>query len=116
MPWADRLMCEYGRVHTHPFNIACHLVGIPVITAGVLLILLWIQPGVGLACVVGGFAVTFTGHVREGSRPALATRAWYSPLAGPLWWGRQVVALARTARPWVPPAAPSAPSRERRQG
>ena len=113
MNWAERLTVEYARVHTHPFNIACHLVGIPVITTGCFLILLWVHPLAGLVCIAGGFAFNFAGHHREGSVPAFATRAWYSPLAGPFWWGRQIFTLARTGRPWSPPAPQAAPPRER---
>lgn len=39
-PMADWI-AEYARIHRHPVNLACHTVGVPTVTLGILLLLLW---------------------------------------------------------------------------
>ncbi len=98
--WTDRLVQDFASRHRQPFNIVCHLVGMPVIAAGMCLILFWVDPLAGLFCMGGGFTVTFTGHLTEGSPPVLATPAWYASLGAPFWWGRHLISVALTGRLW----------------
>ena len=66
-------IAEYAESHQHPINRACHLIGIPLITASMplaLLIFLWpnFWP-VPLVMFVTGWALQFLGHAIEGKPP-----------------------------------------------
>jgi uncharacterized membrane protein YGL010W len=80
-----RLLREYKAAHAHPYNQACHKVGIPMILAS-------LPVGatiVGLPLATGlfttGWAFQFAGHYFEGNDPAFFGDR-RNLLVGVLWW------------------------------
>ena len=90
-------MGQYDHEHSNPWNKALHSVGIPVIFAGiVLLILTWWK--LGLALFVSGWVLLFLGHRIEGNKPAFFQGPVYF-LVGPLWVAKEIKdALLRRGR------------------
>jgi len=83
--WID----QYERSHKHPFNRACHKVGIPVIALSVAAApVLLVKPKwwrVPAAMFVGGWALQFLGHAIEG-RPPEFLRDPRFLFVGLRWW------------------------------
>jgi uncharacterized membrane protein YGL010W len=88
MPTLDDYMARYEHEHTRTANKVLHGVGIPVIFAGLILLLLtWWQWG--LVLFVAGWAMLFLGHRIEGNNPAFFQGPVYF-LVGPLWVLKEV--------------------------
>jgi hypothetical protein len=71
-PWnrpLRRFLWEWRRRHRHPFNVAIHLVGIPVAFLGIywLLALPWADWYWGVGALVLGYVLQFIGHIVEGN-------------------------------------------------
>ena len=101
MPTLNDYLARYDHEHTSPWNKLLHAVGIPVIFAGVFLLLFrfwW----AGLAAFVGGWAMLFLGHRIEGNKPAFFQGPVYF-LVGPLWVAKEIkdYLLGRSNRPEV---------------
>jgi uncharacterized membrane protein YGL010W len=79
----DEHMSRYDHEHHHPANKALHAIGIPVIFAGLILLVLTMWRW-GLALFVAGWVLLFVGHRIEGNRPAFFQGPVYF-LVGPLW-------------------------------
>lgn len=92
--WID----EYAQAHRHPVNRVCHTVGIPLITAAVLLAvvagiagmarLLWLAG----ALFVGGWIFQFVGHAFE-RKPPEFFKDWRFLFVGMRWWLKRVVPI-----------------------
>jgi len=84
----DKYMAQYNHEHTNPWNKVMHGVGIPLILAGiVLLILTWWR--IGLAFFVAGWILLFAGHRIEGNKPAFFQGVIYF-LVGPIWIAKEI--------------------------
>jgi uncharacterized membrane protein YGL010W len=79
----DEYMARYDHEHHHPANKALHAIGIPVIFAGLILLVLTFWQW-GLALFVAGWVFLFLGHRIEGNKPAFLQGPIYF-LVGPLW-------------------------------
>lgn len=79
----EEYMAQYDHEHTNPWNKVLHGIGIPMVLAGiVLLVLTWWR--IGLALFVGGWILLFAGHRIEGNKPAFFQGVIYF-LVGPVW-------------------------------
>jgi uncharacterized membrane protein YGL010W len=81
-------MARYDHEHTRAGNKILHGLGIPVIFAGIVLLVL-AQWRLGLALFVSGWVLLFLGHRLEGNKPAFFQGPIYF-LVGPLWVAREV--------------------------
>jgi uncharacterized membrane protein YGL010W len=83
-----RYMAQYDHEHTNPWNKVLHGIGIPIILAGIVLLLLtnW---RTGLALFVGGWILLFAGHRIEGNKPAFFQGLIYF-LVGPIWIAKEL--------------------------
>ena len=88
MPALDRYMAHYDHEHTNRWNKLLHWIGIPIILAGVILLVL-LRWRVGLPLFVGGWILLFLGHRIEGNRPAFFQGVIYF-LVGPIWVAREI--------------------------
>lgn len=79
----DHYMARYDDEHHHPVNKALHAIGIPIIFAGMVLLIMTIWQW-GLALFAGGWVLLFAGHKIEGNKPAFFQGPIYF-LVGPLW-------------------------------
>jgi hypothetical protein len=81
-------MAQYDHEHSSAWNKVLHGVGIPMIFAGVVLLILtkWIW---GSAFLVGGWIFLFLGHRIEGNRPAFFQGPIYL-LVGPVWVAKEI--------------------------
>jgi len=79
----DRYMAQYDHEHTNPWNKTLHAIGIPLIFAGVILLVM-LRWQLGLALFVLGWAFLFAGHRIEGNKPVLFQGPIYF-LIGPVW-------------------------------
>lgn len=85
----EEWIAQYATSHQHPFNRACHTVGIPLIAISIPLFLvaifvhgLWPLP---LALFVVGWIFQFLGHAVEGKPPEFF-KDWRFLLVGLRWW------------------------------
>jgi len=83
MPNLDHYMGQYDHEHHNPINKAMHAIGIPIIFAGIILLVMTVWKW-GLALFVGGWVLLFVGHRIEGNKPAFFQGPVYF-LVGPLW-------------------------------
>jgi uncharacterized membrane protein YGL010W len=85
----DEWIAQYSRSHQHPFNRACHTLGIPSIVASIVLLLASLQfPALrswGWGLFAGGWLLQFLGHAVEG-RPPEFFRDWRFLFVGLRWW------------------------------
>ncbi len=88
MPTLDRYMAQYDHEHTNPWNKLLHGIGIPIILAGLILLVL-LRWRLGLPLFVGGWILLFLGHRIEGNRPAFFQGVIYF-LVGPIWMAKEV--------------------------
>lgn len=88
MPSFTQYMAQYDHEHTNPWNKVLHGVGIPIILAGLVLLLLtyW---RIGLALFIGGWILLFAGHRIEGNKPAFFQGVMYF-LVGPIWIAKEL--------------------------
>jgi uncharacterized membrane protein YGL010W len=88
MPALDRYMAEYDHEHNNPWNKVLHGIGIPIILAGLILLLL-LRWRLGLALFVGGWILLLLGHRIEGNKPAFFHGVIYF-LVGPVWVAKEI--------------------------
>lgn len=62
-------MARYDREHTNRWNKVCHGIGIPLVMAGLILLIL-LRWRTGLSLFVLGWILLFGGHRIEGNKPA----------------------------------------------
>jgi len=88
MPSLAHYMAQYDHEHESASNKLLHAIGIPMIFAGIILVLFlkWIW---GTALFLGGWVLLFLGHRMEGNRPAFFQGPIYL-LVGPIWVAREV--------------------------
>jgi uncharacterized membrane protein YGL010W len=79
----ERYLAQYDHEHTNAWNKTLHAIGIPLIFAGIILLLMrrW---QFGAALFILGWAFLFTGHRIEGNKPAFFQGPMYF-LIGPVW-------------------------------
>jgi uncharacterized membrane protein YGL010W len=88
VPSLAQYMAQYDHEHTHPWNKVLHAIGIPIILAGIVLLVLtfwW----AGAALFVGGWTLLFVGHRLEGNKPAFFQGVIYF-LVGPVWIAKEI--------------------------
>lgn len=88
MPALDRYMAQYDHEHNNPWNKALHAIGIPIILAGLVLLLL-LRWRLGLPLFVGGWFLLLLGHRIEGNKPAFFQGVIYF-LVGPVWVAKEI--------------------------
>jgi uncharacterized membrane protein YGL010W len=88
MPGLASYMAQYDREHSSVWNKILHGVGIPMIFAGIILLILtkWI---LGALFFLGGWIFLFLGHRIEGNHPAFFQGPIYL-LVGPLWVAKEL--------------------------
>ena len=88
MPSLAHYMAQYDHEHESTANKLLHAIGIPMIFAGItlLLFLKWIG---GAGFFLGGWVLLFLGHRMEGNHPAFFQGPIYL-LVGPIWVAREV--------------------------
>lgn len=84
---------EYSASHRHPFNLVCHLIGIPMITLSLPLFipcLLTTFPWwIPTTLFASGWTLQFAGHAVE-RKPPEFLRDWRFFLIGFSWWVTKV--------------------------
>jgi hypothetical protein len=87
LPGLAQYMAQYDREHSSGWNKLLHGVGIPMIFAGIILLILmkWIW---GVSFFVGGWVFLFLGHKIEGNHPAFFQGPIYL-LVGPIWVAKE---------------------------
>jgi len=88
MPSFARYMAQYDHEHTNPWNKMLHGIGIPIIIAGIVLLVLTFWR-IGAALFVGGWILLFVGHRVEGNKPAFFQGVIYF-LVGPVWIAKEI--------------------------
>lgn len=88
MPSFAQYMAQYDHEHSNAWNKVLHGIGIPIILAGLILLILTFWR-VGLALFFGGWILLFAGHRIEGNRPAFFQGVIYF-LVGPVWIAKEV--------------------------
>jgi hypothetical protein len=108
MPGLASYMARYDHEHSSVWNKVLHGVGIPMIFAGLILLILtkWIW---GTLFFLGGWMFLFLGHRIEGNRPAFFQGPIYL-LVGPIWVAKEMWTFLTGARP-----APASPGAETKQ-
>lgn len=81
-------IARYDHEHTHVGNKILQAIGIPLVLAGVVLLIL-LRWKLGLAVFVAGGVLLFLGHRIEGNKPAFFQGPIYF-LVGPLWVAKEV--------------------------
>jgi uncharacterized membrane protein YGL010W len=84
-------MAQYDHEHTSGWNKFLHAAGIPMIFAGIILLILmkWVF---GASFFVAGWALLLIGHRIEGNKPAFFQGAVYL-LVGPIWVAKEAWTL-----------------------
>ncbi|MGB2626005.1 MAG: DUF962 domain-containing protein [Candidatus Acidiferrum sp.] len=97
MPGLAHYMAQYDHEHHSLWNKLLHAVGIPLIFAGIVLLVLlhwkW-----GLASFVIGWALLLVGHRIEGNNPAFFQGPIYL-LVGPIWVLKETWTIITGTRP-----------------
>jgi len=88
MPSFAQYMAQYDHEHTRPANKVLHGVGIPIIIAGIILLVMTFWR-IGAALFVGGWILLFLGHRLEGNKPAFFQGVIYF-LVGPVWIAKEI--------------------------
>ena len=88
MPSFTQYMAQYDHEHTNPWNKVLHGIGIPIIIAGIVLLVLTFWR-LGAALFVGGWILLFAGHRIEGNKPAFFQGVIYF-LVGPVWIAKEL--------------------------
>jgi uncharacterized membrane protein YGL010W len=110
MPGLAHYMAQYDHEHSSGWNKVLHGIGIPLIFAGivVLLFMKWLWGG---SLFVAGWMLLFLGHKVEGNHPAFFQGPIYL-LVGPIWVAKEAWNFLTGTHP---PAASDAQKSERRQ-
>jgi hypothetical protein len=77
----------YDEKHTHPVNIALHMIAIPLGFSS--LITVWKHPWIALAQIPAAFGLAWIGHAVEGNMPAFLTNPTHVFVA-PVWMARKI--------------------------
>jgi len=88
-----RLYGVYDSKHTHPVNIALHMIAIPLGFSFFITMLLG-HPWIGLAQIPAAFALAWIGHGIEGNVPAFLTNPTHVFVA-PVWMVRKITGRAK---------------------
>ena len=88
MPSFAQYMAQYDHEHTRPVNKVLHGVGIPIIIAGIVLLVMTFWR-IGAALFVSGWILLFVGHRLEGNKPAFFQGVIYF-LVGPVWIAKEI--------------------------
>ena len=88
MPSFTQYLAQYDHEHTNPWNKLLHGIGIPIILAGIVLLVL-MSWRIGVALFVGGWILLFVGHRVEGNKPAFFQGVIYF-LVGPIWIAKEI--------------------------
>jgi len=88
MATLEKYMAQYDHEHTNPWNKILHGIGIPIILAGIVL-MIFLHWKIGLALFVGGWILLFAGHRIEGNKPAFFQGVVYF-LVGPIWVAKEL--------------------------
>lgn len=88
MPKLAQYMAQYDREHGSAANKLLHAAGIPMIFAGIILLVFmkWIWSA---GFFLGGWALLFLGHRLEGNHPAFFQGPVYL-LVGPIWVAKEI--------------------------
>jgi hypothetical protein len=81
-------MAQYDHEHGSPWNKLLHGIGIPLIFAGIILLVL-LKWRWGIPCFLGGWVLLFVGHRVEGNNPAFFQGPIYL-LVGPIWVAKEI--------------------------
>jgi hypothetical protein len=97
MPGLASYMEQYDHEHSSVWNKVLHGIGIPMIFAGLLLLILtkWIWGGLFF---LGGCVFLFLGHRIEGNHPAFFQGPIYL-LVGPIWVAKEIWMFLTGAHP-----------------
>ena len=87
MPSLAHYMTQYDHEHESGWNKFLHGIGIPMIFAGIVL-LLFMKWAWGAGFFLGGWAFLFLGHRIEGNHPAFFQGPIYL-LVGPIWVAKE---------------------------
>ena len=98
----ERYMAQYDHEHTNAWNKTLHAVGIPLVFAGIILLLM-LRWRLGAALFVLGWVLLFAGHRIEGNKPAFFRGLVYF-LIGPVWVFKEIKdgLLGRSSRAPTP--------------
>jgi len=96
MPRLAHYMAQFDHEHGSPWNKLLHGIGIPLIFAGIVLLVL-LKWRWGVSCFVGGWLLLFVGHWVEGNNPAFFQGPIYL-LVGPIWVGKEIWAFLTGAQ------------------
>ena len=88
MPGLAHYMNQYDHEHSSIWNKVLHGIGIPLIFAGIIL-LVFLRWKLGVACFVGGWILLLLGHKIEGNNPAFFQGPVYL-LVGPVWVAKEM--------------------------
>jgi hypothetical protein len=96
MPGLASYMAQYDHEHSSAWNKLLHGMGIPMIFAGIILLILlkWVW---GAGFFLGGWAFLFLGHRIEGNHPAFFQGPIYL-LVGPIWVAKEIWTLLTGTR------------------
>jgi len=98
-------MNQYDHEHSSGWNKLLHGIGIPLIFAGIILLVV-LRWKLGVACFVGGWMLLFLGHRIEGNQPAFFQGLVYL-LVGPVWVAKELRSfLSGTHRQHSPESVP----------
>ena len=84
-----KLYGVYDSKHTHPVNIAFHMIAIPLGFSFFITMFLG-HPWIGLAQIPAAFALAWIGHAIEGNMPAFLTNPTHVFVA-PVWMARKIM-------------------------
>src|SRR5713226_5985120 len=88
MPTLDEYMAQYDHEHTSLWNKTLHGIGIPIIFAGIILVLI-LRWQLGLALFIFGWILLFAGHKLDGNMPAFLQGGPIYFLVGRSGWRRK---------------------------
>jgi uncharacterized membrane protein YGL010W len=88
LPGLAHHMSQYDHEHSSLWNKLLHGIGIPLIFAGIVLLVL-LRWRTGAACFVGGWVLLLLGHKIEGNNPAFFQGPIYL-LVGPVWVAKEL--------------------------
>jgi uncharacterized membrane protein YGL010W len=91
LPGLAHYMSQYDHEHSSGWNKLLHGIGIPLIFAGIILLIL-LHWKAGAACFIGGWMLLFLGHRIEGNNPAFFQGPVYL-LVGPVWVAKELWSL-----------------------
>ena len=96
MPGLASYMAQYDHEHSSGWNKVFHGIGIPMIFAGIVLLIL-MKWAWGAGFFLGGWGFLFLGHRIEGNHPAFFQGPIYL-LVGPIWVAKEIWAFLTGAR------------------